>query len=224
MTHLSSHLVRPPIWFSILIILASCQSIPDNPQDIERLQKTAEQGDAEAQFLLGQMYLSGLGVSEDRHEAEKWLRKAADQGYDAAQFSLGLMYAKERGVPKDDWAWEATMWQNRAAAEQGDADAQFFLGLMDKDGREAVKWYGAAAEQGDANAQFFLGQMYAEGQRVPEDYVKAYAWLNLAAAQGIEAAEKTRTQIREKMTRAQVSEAQKLASDLFRRIESARSE
>ena len=195
MTHLSSHLVRPPIWFSILIILASCQSIPDNPQDIERLQKTAEQGDAEAQFLLGQMYLSGLGVSEDRHEAEKWLRKAADQGYDAAQFSLGLMYAKERGVPKDDWAWEATMWQNRAAAEQGDADAQFFL-----------------------------GQMYAEGQRVPEDYVKAYAWLNLAAAQGIEAAEKTRTQIREKMTRAQVSEAQKLASDLFRRIESARSE
>ena len=71
---------------------------------------------------------------------------------------------------------------------------------------------------------FFLGQMYAEGQRVPQDYVKAYAWLNLAAAQGIEAAAKTRTQIREKMTRAQVSEAQKLASDLFRRIESARSE
>ena len=59
---------------------------------------------------------------------------------------------------------------------------------------------------------------------MPEDYVKAYAWLNLAAAQGIEGAAKTRTQIREKMTRAQVSEGQKLSSDLFKRIESARSE
>ena len=93
-----------------------------------------------------------------------------------------------------------------------------------EDDREAVKWYRAAAEQGHASAQGALGDLYYLGRGVPEDYVKAYAWLNLAAAQGDEVAAKFRTQIREEMTRAQVSEGQKLASDLFKRIESARSE
>ena len=41
-----------------------------------------------------------------------------------------------------------------------------------------------AAEQGYAAAQFNLGVMYASGQGVPEDDVTAYAWLNIAAAQG----------------------------------------
>ena len=33
-------------------------------------------------------------------------------------------------------------------------------------------------------AQHNLGVMYDKGEGVPEDYVKAYAWFNLAAAQG----------------------------------------
>ena len=66
--------------------------------------------------------------------------------------------------------------------------------------------------------------MYATGEGIPEDYVKAYAWMNLAAAQGVENAGEVKDRIREMMTRAQVSEGQKLASDLFERIESARSE
>ena len=93
MTHRSSRLVRLPIWVSILIILASFQSIPANQQDIERLQKTAEQGDASAQVELGLMYANGEGVPEDDREAVKWFRAGAEQGYASAQFNLGLMYA-----------------------------------------------------------------------------------------------------------------------------------
>ena len=40
------------------------------------------------------------------------------------------------------------------------------------------------AEAGDANAQYNLGVMYAKGEGVPEDYVRAYACYNIAAAQG----------------------------------------
>jgi len=39
-------------------------------------------------------------------------------------------------------------------------------------------------EKGDANAQYNLGLMYAFGEGVLEDHVTAYAWLNLAPANG----------------------------------------
>ena len=39
-----------------------------------------------------------------------------------------------------------------------------------------------AAEQGHANAQFLLGLRYTNGEGVPQDYVEAHMWLNLAAS------------------------------------------
>ena len=65
--------------------------------------------------------------------------------------------------------------------------------------------------------------MYDKGEGVPEDYVKAYAWFNLAAAQGQEDAVKAKDSLRERMTAEQVAEAQKLAGELFNRIESSKS-
>ncbi len=40
----------------------------------------AEQGNAEAQYNLGLMYLEGLGVTQDNAEAYAWIRTAAAQG------------------------------------------------------------------------------------------------------------------------------------------------
>ncbi|HTR88333.1 MAG TPA: tetratricopeptide repeat protein [Reyranella sp.] len=62
----------------------------------------AEQGNAEAQTLLGAMYWSGEGVSRDHNEAAKWYRKAADQGYARAQNDLGFMYGFGEGTPPRD--------------------------------------------------------------------------------------------------------------------------
>ena len=80
------------------------------------------------------------------------------------------------------------------------------------------------ADQGLAGAQFNLGLMYDNGEGVPEDYVKAYAWINLAAAQGQKIAVESKDLLRQKMTTEQVAEAQKLAGELFKRIESSKSE
>ena len=52
----------------------------------------AEQGDANTQFNLGNMYYEGKGVKQDYAEAVKWYRKAAEQGKANAQFNLGNMY------------------------------------------------------------------------------------------------------------------------------------
>ena len=103
----------------------------------------AEQGNASAQFNLGNMYANGQGVKQDDVEAVKWYRKAAEQGDVKAQFNLGVRYDKGRGVKQD--YFEAVKWY-RKAAEQGHAKAQFSLGNMYNNGQgvkqddvEAVK-------------------------------------------------------------------------------------
>ncbi len=85
------------------------------------LKKAAEQGHAEAQYLLGKCYFNGQGVTEDRIEAGKWTRKAAEQGYVDAQYLLGECYSLGKGVTKD--LTEATKWY-RKAAEQGNDNAK----------------------------------------------------------------------------------------------------
>ena len=104
--------------------------------DLDTVRQAAEQGDAIAQFNLGNMYASGRGVLEDDAEAVRWYRLAAEQGHADAQFYLGVMYANGKGVLKD--AAEAVRWFH-LAAEQGDATAQFNLGNMYANGHGVLK-------------------------------------------------------------------------------------
>ncbi len=70
-----------------------------------------------------------------------------------------------------------------------------------------------AAEQGVAQAQYNLGVMYSNGHGIPQDYVQAHLWSNLAAAQGHKGARKNRDIIADKMTPTQIVEAQSLARE-----------
>ena len=69
------------------------------------------------------------------------------------------------------------------------------------------------AERGDAFAQFILGSMCESGEGVPQDYVQAHMWFNLAAAAGDAAAPHNRDLVAAMMTPAQIAEAQRLASE-----------
>lgn len=121
------------------------------------------------------------------------------------------------------------------AAEQGDAIAQAFLFYIYIDGNqgiaqdysEALKWLLLATDQDLAETQLSLGQTYEEGDNeweIQKDYVKAYAWYILAAAQGSGEASELKDSLREKMTAEQVGEAQDLAAELREHIESSKSE
>ncbi|KAF9403565.1 hypothetical protein BGZ76_007224, partial [Entomortierella beljakovae] len=63
--------------------------------------KTANQGQANAQFNVGLMYDNGKGVKRDNLEAMEWYLKAAEQGHANAQFNVGKMYRNGDGVPQD---------------------------------------------------------------------------------------------------------------------------
>ena len=68
-------------------------------------------------------------------------------------------------------------------------------------------------------AQKNLGAAYSFGEGVPKDYVTAYAWFNLAAAQGVGNAKKMAWRISDEMTADQIAEAQRLSSQLQAEIE-----
>ena len=152
------------------------------------LRDAAEQGDAKAQYTLGNTYQDGDGVEKDSVEAVKWFRKSAEQGFAGAQNNLGNAYQLGTGVPKDS---VEAVWWFRKAAEQGFAKAQKSLGNayytgdgVKKNSAESVHWYRLAAEQRHADAQFSLGVAYYIGDGVPKDSVEAVKWFRKAAEQG----------------------------------------
>ena len=59
--------------------------------------------------------------------------------------------------------------------------------------------------------------MYAKGVGVPEDYVRAHIWWSLAKAQGHENAAKGLDAIRKAMTPADISKAQALAAEWWKK-------
>jgi uncharacterized protein len=104
----------------------------------------AENGDAAAQYLLGDLYMEGKGVERNDATAFMWFQRAANQGDARAQYNLGASYAEGAGVQKSEV--DAARWFQRAA-NQGMPFAQLNLGLLyaagngvPQDNVEAFKW------------------------------------------------------------------------------------
>jgi TPR repeat protein len=70
-------------------------------RDIDFLKKAADNGNAEAMYLLGICYARGKKVEQDFTAAAKWFHEASRKGHAAATTSLGFLYARGRGVRLD---------------------------------------------------------------------------------------------------------------------------
>ena len=68
---------------------------------LKKMTIAAEQGGAEAQFMLGVYYHKGMGGTVDEAAAIRWYRQAAEQGHSEAQFALGVCYDHHQGVARD---------------------------------------------------------------------------------------------------------------------------
>jgi hypothetical protein len=74
----------------------------------------AEQGNAEAQYALGLIYINGRGTPTDFIEAAHWFRRGAEQGDMDSLYMLGCCYDEGWGVQKNDV--QAYAWLSLAAA------------------------------------------------------------------------------------------------------------
>lgn len=163
--------------------------------EFEALRAEAETGDVEAQVIVAGCYRfgppSGLlygidrGPDQDYEAAFQWYRKAANQGLALAQDALGSMYYKGEGVPQD---YEKALKWFHNAADQGSRQARDSIGQMYEKGHgvpqdkvEAIKWFRKAAAMGYSNK---LEEMQQKGHGVVSvDFIEAYRWYSLAAAQ-----------------------------------------
>ncbi|MBT5086993.1 MAG: sel1 repeat family protein, partial [Deltaproteobacteria bacterium] len=76
----------------------------------------AAQGDAAAQFNIGNLFDFGKGVREDNVQAAYWYNKSAEQDNVNAQYALGWMYENGEGVKKD--LVKALLWYKKAADQK----------------------------------------------------------------------------------------------------------
>ena len=95
--------IKSTLLFMALAVMLVCGvtvsvGYADELSEIERL---ANQGDVDAQTLLGVMYYDGDGVEQDDVKAAYWTGKAAEQGEAGAQYLLGVMYYNGQGVTQD---------------------------------------------------------------------------------------------------------------------------
>src|SRR4051812_37910061 len=67
-----------------------------------RYLKAAQTGDQDAQFYLGALYSTGIGLTRSDEEAFRWVARAADQGQSHAMLVLAGLYATGRGTTKDN--------------------------------------------------------------------------------------------------------------------------
>ena len=70
-----------------------------------------------------------------------------------------------------------------------------------------------SADQGHEKAQQNLGLMYLRGHGVTQNNIKAYMWLNIAAANGAENAAKLREQVESKMSPEQLNKGQAMSKE-----------
>ena len=118
----------------------------------------------------------------------------AEQGYALAQWMMGQRYTGHVG-------------------DEQFGDHLSIYGVLE-DRAESARWYRLSAEQGFWRAQNSLGMQYFLGWGVPEDYVLAYMWMNLAQAQDDEMAELDwKAIVEEQMTREQIAEAQRMSRE-----------
>jgi TPR repeat protein len=161
----------------------------DNELAKKWLEKSAEQGDADAQTMLGYMYANGLTNSANPAvEAFNWYKKSAEQGNSVGQNNLAMCYMKGNGTEMD--TVEALRYI-KLSVDQNYSMALNNLAWMYANGRcveknlsESYNYYLKSAQLGDASGQRDLAMCYWNATGVNENFPEAENWLRKEVAQG----------------------------------------
>ena len=152
--------------------------------------KAAQLGYADSAYMLGVMYLQGLGVEKDATKALEYLTLSDKLGKHEACRTIGDLYfqgAFNNGKQNPDKAIE---WYLRGMEHDllscievlGDC---YFHGFgVDIDLDLAYDFYKTAAYKGSKDAAFSLGSMYIRGEAIKKDLKEALKWMLVAEKKG----------------------------------------
>lgn len=153
--------------------------------EIKKYYGLAIEGDAEAQYKLGELYCEKLA---NKSEAIKWFTKSTNNNNSEAQMCLGCCYQHGYGVEIDqtkalEWYFASANSENvRAMASLG---VCYYNGYgVEQDISIAAEWYRKAANYGYCKAQWRFGFCCEYGDGVEKDINRAFELYKSAAEQG----------------------------------------
>jgi len=128
----------------------------------------ANQGNAQAQYELGRMYRLGHGIPKDLQRGKSWLQRAAAQGNSDA---IKLLHFLADVGEEASEVHEQTGEELRNRAEAGDVEAEYQLALryetgvwgVERNEREALRWFQDAADRGYGPALRALAHIFEQG-------------------------------------------------------------
>ena len=74
---------------------------PEIPEELRGTYEKAKAGDMDAQYEIGNCFMTGKIVHQDFAQAMKWLTVAADQGEPFAMYNIGILYSCGHGVKQN---------------------------------------------------------------------------------------------------------------------------
>lgn len=119
--------------------------------------KLAEQGNPEAQYIVGEMYEKGSGVAKNKIQALHWFEKSAAQGHKKSGYKLLFLEIQSNGL--NDYT-KTQLGTLRKDAASGNPNSQYYLGKMYAAGvgvpkslNNALTWLNKATFNGIAEAE-----------------------------------------------------------------------
>jgi len=158
------------------------------------LEKAANQGHTEAEYLYAHCLLCRVGVRfSNENGALPYLLNAAKKGHVQSMLQVAELYSS--GLTCTDWDFDKAFYWLKKAAESGDAEAEHRLGETYVDGfpldfdkefkgcnpQEGLVWLEKAAGKGYLFAAKKLGDIYFEGKVVEKNIKRAIEWYEKGA-------------------------------------------
>lgn len=198
-------------------------------------------------FVISQQSLAADTQSNSSAKAENALIKNAFKAYDmknykkafglfkraapndatgSAQVMVGVMYEHGRGTPPN--LKSALYWLGRSLEKTNNESLRretiCSMGMIYSKLRDfvvAFQYFKQAAMMGNSDAQFDSAQLFELGRGTIQDYVKAYAWVSVAIAQGLKnnkvqlGAEQFKNKVETYLNPYQLNQANDLAKEYF---------
>ncbi len=164
----------------------------DEKEAFKWYKKSAEQGNASAQYNLGICYYNGDVTNKDLQEAFEWFKKSSEQEYAKAQFYVGVFF--EQGLFVKKSMIKSIYWYRKALLN-GIGKAGFCLGnlylsnennFIKKSIDKALHWFeqGFYAIHSDIDCAYEIGLIYEIGDEITCSYKKAFYWYKKGAEKG----------------------------------------
>lgn len=196
---------------------------------VDNLQKSADQGDGRAQYLLAQLYAQGVGEPRSTDDMPvPLLQKAAANGNYLALHALADRYRIGLGVSSDyveaiRYYTAARKADEAAGIIEGNYKYDIFHVVNTNDylpnPQSGPQWadfvlvlstYLKATKLNDARCMSQVGDWYLAGRFMPRNPVEAYHWYVLAADNGAVGADRKRDALKAKLRPEQLEQAEKI--------------